>query len=38
MGARVNVGVFFNGKIAEMKVYDVALNEAQIQALIRKGS
>ena len=28
----------FRGKIAEMKVYDVALNEAQIQTSIRQGS
>ena len=28
----------FKGKIAEMKVYDVALNEEQIQASIRQGS
>ena len=28
----------FKGKIAEMKVYDVALNEAQIQTSIRQGS
>ena len=28
----------FEGKIAEMKVYDVALNEAQIQTSIRQGS
>ena len=28
----------FKGKITEMKVYDVALNEAQIQTLIRQGS
>ena len=28
----------FKGKIAEMKVYDVALNEVQIQTLIRQGS
>ena len=28
----------FEGKIAEMKVFDVALNEAQIQAAIRQGS
>ena len=28
----------FEGKIAEMKVFDVALNEAQIQASIRQGS
>ena len=28
----------FKGKIAEMKVYDVALYEAQIQTLIRQGS
>ena len=29
---------YFNGKIAEMKVYDVALNEAQIQTSIMQGS
>jgi len=29
---------YFKGKIAEMKVYDVALNEAQIQASIVQGS
>ena len=28
----------FKGKIAEMKVYDVGLNEAQIQTSIRQGS
>ena len=28
----------FKGKIAEMKVYDVALNEKQIQTSIRQGS
>ena len=28
----------FKGKIAEMKVYDAALNEAQIQTSIRQGS
>ena len=28
----------FKGKITEMKVYDVALNEEQIQASIRQGS
>ena len=28
----------FRGKIAEMKVYDVALNEAQIQISIKQGS
>ena len=28
----------FKGKIAEMKVYDVALNEAQIKTSIRQGS
>ena len=28
----------FRGKIAEMKVYDVALNEAQIQTSIRQGN
>ena len=30
--------LYFKGKIAEMKVYDVALNEAQIQTSIRQGS
>ena len=29
---------YFKGKIAEMKVYDVALNETQIQTSIRQGS
>ena len=29
---------YFIGKIAEMKVYDVALNETQIQTSIRQGS
>ena len=29
---------YFKGKIAEMKVYDLALNEALIQASIRQGS
>ena len=29
---------YFKGKIAEMKVYDVALNEAQIQTSIRQGN
>ena len=31
-------GAYFKGKIAEMKVYDVALNEAQIKTSIRQGS
>ena len=31
-------GTYFKGKIAEMKVYDVALNEAQIQTSIRQGN
>ena len=41
---RVRMGVrdvyygYFKGKIAEMKVYDVALNEAQIRTSIRQGS
>ena len=41
---RVRMGVkgplvdYFKGKIAEMKVYDVALNEVQIQTSIRQGS
>ena len=34
----VYVGYNFKGKIAEMKIYDVALNEIQIQTSIRKGS
>ena len=29
---------YFKGKIAEMKVYDVALNEAQIKTSMRQGS
>ena len=40
---RVRIGVKkgtrrFKGKIAELKVYDVALNEAQIQTSIRQGN
>ena len=38
MGSRSGRDENFKGKIAEMKVYDVALNEAQIQASIRQGS
>ena len=38
MGGDINGGNRFKGKIAEMKVYDVPLNEAQIQTSIRRGS
>ena len=38
MGTRSDDGKNFKGKIAEMKVYDVALNEAQIQPSMRQGS
>ena len=38
MGTRGFKNWHFKGKIAEMKVYDVALNEAQIQTSIRQGS
>ena len=38
MGTRGDKGWRFKGKIAEMKVYDVALNEEQIQTSIRQGS
>ena len=38
MGSRFYSDWHFKGKIAEMKVYDVALNEAQIQTSIRQGS
>ena len=38
MGSRSGRDANFKGKIAEMKVYDVALNEAQIQTSIRQGS
>ena len=38
MGVTVNDGRYFKGKITEMKVYDVALDEAQIQTSIRQGS
>jgi len=37
MGVKDDIG-YFKGKIAEMKVYDVALNEAQIQTSIRQGN
>ena len=38
MGSRSYTDANFKGKIAEMKVYDVALNENQIQTSIRQGS
>ena len=38
MGSAIYGRYQFKGKIAEMKVYDVALNEAQIQTSIRQGS
>ena len=38
MGVTVKDGRYFKGKITEMKVYDVALDEAQIQTSIRQGS
>ena len=38
MGTTGHISGDFKGKIAEMKVYDVALNEKQIQASIRQGS
>ena len=38
MGVINQLNGYFKGKIAEMKVYDVALNEAQIQTSIRQGS
>ena len=38
MGVGDRLNKYFAGKIAEMKVYDVALNEAQIQTSLRQGS
>ena len=38
MGSGSGTQENLKGKIAEMKVYDVALNEAQIQTSIRQGS
>ena len=38
LSIRSFLGSIFKGKIAEMKVYDVALNGAQIQTSIRQGS
>ena len=38
MGSKKRSYGNFKGKIAEMKVYDVAVNEAQIQSSIRPGS
>ena len=37
MGAIISYRAYFKGKIAKMKIYDVALNEAQIQRLIIQG-
>ena len=38
IGSTRYAGNHFKGKIAEMKFFDVALNEAQIQTSIRQGS
>ena len=38
MGSKGREDENFKGKIAEMKVYNVALNEAQIQTSIRQGN
>ena len=38
VGRHDRSNIYFKGKMAEMKVYDVALNEAQIQTSIRQGS
>ena len=38
MGVKYHENEYFKGRIAEMKVYDVALTEAQIQTSIRQGS
>ena len=38
MGSTRDGSDHFRGKIAEMKIFDVALNEAQIQTSIRQGS
>ena len=38
MGSKSCRDANFKGKIAEMKVYDVALNETQIQTSIRQGN
>ena len=37
MGTREGDARYFKGKITEMKVYDVALNEAQIKQMINQG-
>ena len=38
MGAEKDNDAYFKGKITELKVYDVALNKAQIETLIRQGN
>ena len=38
IGAEKDNDAYFKGKIAELKVYDVALNKAQIQTSIRQGN
>ena len=38
MGVKDQFNGYFKGKIAEMKVYELALNKVQIQTLIRQGS
>ena len=37
MGVRDGDSRYFKGKITQMKVYDVALNEAQIKQIINQG-
>ncbi|CAH3127342.1 unnamed protein product, partial [Pocillopora meandrina] len=37
MGVKIGDSRYFNGKIAQMKVFDVALDEADIQAAMNEG-
>ena len=38
MGVKIGDSRYFNGKIAQMKVFDVALDEADIKAAMNEGN
>jgi len=38
MGVKYKLNGYFKGKIAEMKVYELALNKVKIQTSIRQGN
>ena len=38
MGVKIGESRYFNGKIAQMKVFDIALDEADIKAAMNEGN